>query len=231
MAEHPIILSTEEVRAVLDGRKTLDVRPMRVQPEPDACEPFFPLVDMPGYWTNEPRMLPTGVDPATPGCWVEGDKDHRLRKAPSRVGDVLWVRETWQILKWWTEYGHHLCDVWAGPVTQESIGRDQMEYAADRNPHWDGPWRSSIHLPRWAARLFLLVTDVRVKRVQEITEAEALAAGFAPALGNSARAWFSRHWCDRYAKRGLGWQANPWVWLRAFERTDSLAGPGEVSNA
>ena len=124
-------------------------------------------------------------------------------------GDLLWVRETW-----------------ASDVDGCPAG---LSYRADHlDPRGDGPanpmrWRPSIFMPRWASRLTLRITSIRVERVQDITEADARAEGFKDvagkyARGDEARIWFAELWDDINAKRGFGWDANPWVWVVGFEQ-------------
>jgi len=78
-------------------------------------------------------------------------------------------------------------------------------------------------MPRWAARLFLRVTNVRVQRVQEITEGEILAEGCPKEylLGSS---WYRPLWDSIYAKKGFGWEGNPFVWVIEFEREEEVSG-------
>jgi hypothetical protein len=84
-------------------------------------------------------------------------------------------------------------------------------------------WRPSIHMPRWASRLTLAVTSVRVERVQEITEADARAEGIEPQRSDysgedSNSLQFRDLWDSINAARGYGWAVNPWVWVVEFER-------------
>lgn len=133
-------------------------------------------------------------------------------------GDQLWVRETWH------------------PETSDPDARAAYRADCDYDTS-DCGWRPSIHMPRWASRILLRVTDVRVERLQAISEADAIAEGIselplqkqepgawwcADPLGNSSlhcrtpRAAFCRLWESIY---GAGsWDANPWVWVIKFER-------------
>ncbi len=83
-------------------------------------------------------------------------------------------------------------------------------------------WRPSIHMPRWVSRITLRVKDVRVERVQEITLDNIIAEG-APfhrdetLAHDHARIWFAELWDSINAKRGFGWEENPWVWVVEFE--------------
>ena len=144
-------------------------------------------------------------------------KDAELLAAacsPYRPGDILWVRETWA-----------------------PFGSTYL-YKANGGGAGGGRWRPSIHMPRKAARIFLRVTDVRMERLQAITDNDARAEGFEgvpcdhpvgryacedcmntgylepPAIG------FADVWDVLYNKRGYGWHANPWVWVISFERCE-----------
>ena len=105
------------------------------------------------------------------------------------VGQGLWVRETWAK---------------AGEVG------DHTEYRADNPDPLSGRWRPSIHMPRWASRLSLTITDVRVQRLQDISEADAEAEGF------DCRDLFACTWVNLYGPKS--WLANPWVWAITFTK-------------
>lgn len=102
------------------------------------------------------------------------------------AGDRLWVRETWR---------------------ECEDGR--IEFAAD-NPDCDGLWRSPIFLPRSASRITLEITSTRIERLQEITDADVIAEGFAE------RADFVATWNDLHGEGA--WKLNPWVWVIEFAR-------------
>lgn len=91
----------------------------------------------------------------------------------------------------------------------------------DMQANYDLKWRPSIHMPRHACRITLEVTNVRVQRIQDISEEDARAEGVYPqdAIINASCRWlFRRLWDSINAKRGYGWDANPWVWAVTFER-------------
>lgn len=129
-------------------------------------------------------------------------------------GDLLWVRETWAQ---WTDGECAECCV----------------YKADGKPANEnfGPWRSPIHMPRWASRLTLEVTDVRVERVQEISTADAIAEGMLDDGGGEyaidgmsvAQVRFMDLWDSLNVKRGFGWDVNPWVWVVTFRKVKADA--------
>jgi hypothetical protein len=117
-------------------------------------------------------------------------------------GDRLWVRETW----------------FQGYATVYRADHPECQpsgYSADK-------WRPSIFMPRWASRLTLEITDVRVQQVQAISEADANAEGCdLPARDqdwSQCRRWYQDLWDSINAKRGCGWATNPWVWALTFRR-------------
>lgn len=188
MKEYPLLCKAPVVRAILDGRQTQDRRPIRLREfrESDTHGYDFQFRDMRGLWNgvrladmlNPPRQTFPG-------------------RCPYGVpGDVLWVRETWNI----TVEGY--------------------KYRADGVQRgWT--WRPSIHMPRRAARLFLRLTDVRVQRVRDISEDDALAEGVDKRIvcgRESHRAAFALLWDECY---GAGaWDRNDWVWALTFERME-----------
>ncbi len=126
----------------------------------------------------------------------------RIRKpltlTPYKPGDILWVRETW--------YQHY-----------------DGSYAYRASAPENTGWKPSIFMPHEAARIFLRVTDVRAERVQDITEEDAKAEGCMPTILDgvvfiSAKGEFHAIWDNLNAKRGFGWDANPWVWVISFEQ-------------
>ena len=133
-------------------------------------------------------------------------------------GDLLWVREAWSGC---FDQGH---------IRVRDRHPDIVWYWADGNCP-DGDWekpRPSIHMPRWASRLTLRVTGIRVERVQDISQSDADAEGcpgfYSPMHpdagvtdGQTPREEFAELWNSINAKRGFGWDANPWVWVIDFE--------------
>jgi hypothetical protein len=146
---------------------------------------------------------------------------NRKRHCPyGKPGDLLWVRETWA--------SHEYMDDTRPSDFTKSAQMLPLWYRANNQMYNfnQGKWRPSIFMPRWASRITLRVTDVRVERVQDISEADARAEGVLKAGGASlslyaARHHFSQLWDRINAKRGYGWDINPWVWVVEFE----LASP------
>lgn len=139
------------------------------------------------------------------------------KKAPYHPGDILYVRETWQ----------DLCL----PVKR---GKQPHDYAYKAsNDDNNIKWRPSIHMPKTAARIFLKVTDVRIERLQDITEEQAKLEGAIDNRGHihsydneydriySAREHFAMIWnatIKKAEQSSYSWEANPWVWVIEFER-------------
>lgn len=124
------------------------------------------------------------------------------------AGDILWVKETWNYSPNW-----YYC------YKADAIPDDNHGYIGSI------PWRPSIHMPRKAARIFLRVKTVRVERLQDITEEDAIAEGMSKTLVDgvvfiSAKGNFHVFWDSLNIKRGYGWDANPWVWVIEFEREE-----------
>lgn len=139
------------------------------------------------------------------------DKEHMEqlstaeRTCPICTGDILYVRETWKE----APKGYYYYEDW------------QRNDIADITK-----WKPSIHMPKEAARIWLKVTDVRVERLQEITEVQAQAEGCNSGLltgACTARGQFEDLWNSTVKKSDIdryGWDANPWVWVIEFERCE-----------
>jgi hypothetical protein len=139
-------------------------------------------------------------------------------------GDRLWVKETWAI---------DAEDVETARRRHEDVLLDACPvgpyYRATASDFDESSlrWRPSIHMPRWASRISLEVTGVRVERLQAISEADAVAEGVHYELGevkpdspNAHRISFSTLWDELNAKRAP-WSSNPWVWVIEFRRVEA----------
>ncbi|QND32131.1 hypothetical protein HB772_07370 [Sinorhizobium meliloti] len=198
MADRPILFSAPMVRALLAGRKTQTRRLCKDQPPP-------------GVAIIRKTIRPFGGEPyhAFERRTKFGNFGGEVPVKISR-GDRLWVRETWQGLS----FGDY-------QPTKSSLC--EVRYAAtDPCADLDGkargyPWRPSIFMPRWASRLTVIVTDVRVERLQDISIADALAEGWPGAVEANkmpATKWY-RHLWDEINGAGA-WEANPWVAAYTF---------------
>jgi len=211
--EKPIPFSAEMVRAILDGRKTQTRRVIKPQPQH-------------GFLGNWSYFKSTRSLFATETWMSEADMRRWLPRKHGpygQSGDHLWVRETWATIP--------LYDCMK-PSQLVPKGTDLFWRADDSQTRYNktspGKWRSPIFMPRWASRITLRVTGVRVERVQEITEDDAKAEGaamgydgdYSPHQGFNHRGGFMALWDSINAKRGLSWDANPWVWVVEFERAE-----------
>ena len=218
MSERPINFSGDMVRATRAGRKTQTRRPIIPQPVPLYSKTIDRFEYSGGFWWPTSH---SGVQAA----W----KPVRYRCPYGEPGDQLWVRETWGAV---SPPGLIAC----------CLEDCEIQYRADLPPgctdypgQWpadeargnpDAPkWRASIHMRRWASRITLDVLRVRVERVQEISERDAYAEGqVLPRVITRTTTiewpttWFRDLWDDIYAKRGLGWGANPWIFVIDFSR-------------
>lgn len=165
------------------------------------------------------------IKPQPKGAWAAPG---RTMCPYGQPGDKLWVRETWCLRATADhfEQGHKLFakgDWLAG--TYEFLRWDRVPMEVLYRATDDGRnWRPSIHMPRWASRITMVIRDIRVERVQDISEADAIAelGGRAAGIVNE-RGHFMELWDSINAKRGFGWDANPWVWVVVFEKEASNA--------
>lgn len=222
MRERPILFSSPMVRAILDGTKTQTRR--LVKPAPS--------------WTAPPNY----------GCvggkgfgFIDGND---VRKAPCEPGDWLWVRETWNREGGAVTYradGDWIADYAAG---------DADDYARRKARGMHPRWKPSLFMRREDSRITLEVTSVRVERLNDISQRDAVAEGvdacercyggwpggvhsyvehgrevLCPICGGSGykgtTAAFRALWDSINGKR-CPWSSNPWVWVIGFQRVDSL---------
>ena len=213
MKERPILFSAPMVRAILEGRKTQTRRLVNfVQ---------FDRSDTPGYdW----HFRGTAKGTKKSSLWQDLRHDQLLGICLyGRSGDRLWVRETWQF-----------CD-YDGPGGEPATC---VVYRADgETEDKRRGWIPSTQMPRWASRITLEITDVRVERVQDISNDDCVAEGIT-AIGkgvrlsdgsyaqagryeskaSTVRQLFSDLWTET---NGPGsWSLNPWVWVLEFKRVE-----------
>ena len=242
MADHPILFTGAMVRAILDGSKTQTRRVITAKhaQEADAWA-----------WSPERGLWESGIA-ADHGRHGHGE----WVRCPYGVpGDRLWVRETWahyQTVDRRVRFdGASFSEVSDGFAGYRADGHDTIEDFREHVRLMSGldleaveingdRWRPSIHMPRWASRITLEVTAVRVERVQDISEEDARAEGVDwsaprthsepdedprevgyPSAGASfARQNFRELWDSINAARGYSWESNPWVWAVGFRRIE-----------
>lgn len=208
----PMIFNTDMIKALLDGSKTVTRRPVAknliehikfMGSSDDSCENLEFLGLTYENWTDDknkkqgPEYLVYCTEYPEEGVIPIG-------QGPARKGDLIYVRETWREFNNSNECGcsdHCLCPKTGTPL-----------YLAS---HDDGEskWKPSIHMPRWASRLTLKVTGVRIERVQDITPQQALLEGIKHQSMNCPIAEFGQLWNSIYND----WYENPYVWVIEFE--------------
>lgn len=231
MAIKSILFNTEMVRAIMDGRKSCTRR--MVKPQPDEKH-TYPL----GFVTDSTEKKEVG-------CFGFGINEYggsiQYAKPQYQPGDILYVREIWERFECRNCEGDERGNCPKEPkesVLDKTCGC--YMYRATDEISGDAKWHPSINMPKEAARIWLKVTNVRVERLQDITEdgAEAEGAidnrGFIHSPENeydriyTAREHFIGIW-DRTIKKSdldiYGWDVNPWVWVIEFERCEK---PKEV---
>lgn len=229
MTIKPILFNTEMVRAILDGRKTCTRRICK-----DANE--YTVPDMEFY----------NADKRTYAVHNFADKKHTEqlsiaeRTCPICPGDILYVRETWERFECWKCEGDERGNCPKEPkksVLYKTCGC--YMYRATDEIYGDAKWHPSIHMPKEAARIWLRVMDVRVERLQDVTEDGAKAEGAIDNRGfihspeneydriHTARDHFIKIWNSTIKKSDIdryGWDANPYVWVISFERCEKPKG-------
>ena len=214
MKERPIIFSAPMVRAILEGRKTVTRRVVKPQPSPGH--------EWAGWCVSSTTKADEGK-----AVWAVGRSPylidaHRVRCPYGQPGDRLWVRETHAIVPR-TAYR---CSEGVQQVLRPYDVNDAAIFREGFDRCSGGiRWRPSIHMPRWASRITLEITGVRVERLQDITEDDALAEGVDPANEPSELRW--QHYAPHaVAFRNLwesingagSWGDNPFVWVVEFKR-------------
>nr|WP_310616968.1 hypothetical protein [Pantoea cypripedii] len=201
MRERPILLNGDMVRAVLNGSKTQTRRIMKVQPESkqfglSRVRASTKRSDIGKYYWSESNATGHHIRSKLFACPF------------GAVGDRLWVRETWST--------HSCFDDYKSSTLSPMLS---LHYWADGKLD-TGKKRPSIHMPRWASRITLEITGVRVERLNSISGEDARSEGFAYegsyVLGDIDE--FYRAWTSIYGEES--WQANPWVWVIEFRRVE-----------
>jgi hypothetical protein len=210
MSEKPILFSAAMVIALLDGRKTQTRRIVKL-PHNNPLGQWEPTTI---GGENGGRTADGKTVPLQGGIWHT--RTGECLMSPYQPDDRLWVRETHSIRVRPEE-------------TTDGMGRVWYQATMQGDPHIR--WKPSIHMPRWASRITLEVTGVRVERLQEISEADARAEGIDPLSMFNWRpdeVWSTNPQAQRYAElwndlntaRGYGWDVNPWVWVVEFRRAN-----------
>ncbi|WP_434627529.1 hypothetical protein [Chromobacterium sp. CV08] len=211
--ERPILFSGEMVRALLAGTKTQTRR--IVKPQPTVKEAQLRELDA---WIDG-FTLSQQVD----GAWQHGFIDAQCHYG--EPGDRLWVQEDWST------------DCTQDGKDPASFAKWPVRYLADGKAHACGAFHGNANgqprpantMPRWASRILLEITNVRIEQLQEIREADALAEGVKSCEDEletdgyyyAPEELYSMLWTKIYGWGDDGWNANPWVWVIEFKRVEA----------
>jgi hypothetical protein len=215
--EKPILFSTPMVKAIIEGRKTQTRRVIRPQPDMDG------------------GIIENGIlNRYFPGS-IELDMNNPI-KSPYGIGDILWVRETWKCVYHDAGLNLYKVEYFDGSRKEFSFDKNSDKFFSFASKDGKG-WQPSIYMHYEAARIFLKVTSVRVERLQDITDKEAIAEGIYEVRKNGwyycdpsttktpncslavkPKQAFIWLWDQINEKRGYSWLSNPWVWVYEFMR-------------
>jgi hypothetical protein len=228
--EIPILMSSPMVQAIIEGCKTMTRRIVEPQPEVYGCSAKWKryISKAPKEWSDQLHLTTFLSDKSPYG----------------KPGDILWVRESFNVEQY--------------PVAPEGDHDELLYYyRATENKYPDMKWRPSTHMPKVAARIWLEVTDVRIQRLQDISEQDAIAEGIMfyidehwkrprykdyladasgyghpdhdyPTVGIAVTS-FSTLWCKINGEKS--WYLNPWVWVLSFNVLSTTGKPGTHSQS
>lgn len=207
--ERPILFKPEMVRATRADWKTQTRR----------TKGLAAINEAPHEWNLDGLIINSG-DKQDIGKWAffddEGGEILNIRCPYGLVGDRLWVKEMFYVQE----------SLW-----EKNRGPQPIHYACETDPDTveDYIKKPSIYMPRWACRLVLEITDVRVERVQDISEQDAIAEGILAVEPGEVFFEFIKLWNSVHPKDGLHWDANPWVWVITFKKAATHEGPASLS--
>ncbi|ECC9577780.1 hypothetical protein CSQ28_004041 [Salmonella enterica subsp. houtenae] len=205
MKERGMIFNAEMVRAILDGRKTQTRRPIKWKQTR-----FTEIAER-----DDGSLWPWAED-------CERGGDIWFACPYGEIGDRIWVRETFRVHSRATDvatlvYRASVLNSW----TEQT---HRVPVAVCNKPATPEKWTPSIHMPRWASRITLEITDVRVERLNDIRECDAKAEGGqteCTLIGDKHFPGFRSLWRSIYGEES--WAANPWVWVIEFKRVEGGA--------
>lgn len=219
--ERPIVMTAESVRGILSGAKTQTRRVIKPQPQENWVDWLFKHHGNRIFGHNgEPQL------------WLCDDNGKEIKFPYGKPGDRLYVKETWATVDYEFEYpgiavryraDPGCTDYWCSHEWIGSRGGDSEKYMGAK---FNGDWRSPIFMPRWASRIALEITGVKVERVQDISDDDAIAEGvwtaapelMASEMNKSYIGAYRQLWDSINLSRGFGWESNVWVWAISFKR-------------
>lgn len=212
MKERPILFSSEMVKAILDGRKTQTRRVIKIQP-PTKYYKISTVLDTTGnrekigkhFWYCEDMLKPHNVYFSCPYgkvgdlLWV---KTRHYKGTDSRGDIIIWDSFT-RTIRWQIE----------GVGDVENCEPELLQTKRFK-------FLSSRFMPKWAARIWLEITNIRVERLQDISDADAKSEGvIIRNIGETYWRAFRELWDSINLKRSFGWEVNPYVWVIEFRKS------------
>nr|WP_154324811.1 hypothetical protein [Pantoea sp. 201603H] len=218
MKEQPILFSDQRVRNLLMGQQTQTrriMKPLAFTPAQDNHEGCYGFDVINNHLQGHQFLEMSNLSYQCPF---------------GQLGDILWVRETWRGPVVPTE---SVADYTRSPAAFRHSR--YCQYRADYNESGDRPdnsgqagWQTAIHMPRWASRINLRINDIRVEKIQDISDDDIAAEGIQTDLNflnnfftmNSdlvmPKDIYKKAWTQQYG--GTSWEVNPWVWVIGFEK-------------
>ncbi|WP_121774884.1 hypothetical protein [Acinetobacter bereziniae] len=218
MKERPILFSAPMVSAILEGRKTQTRRVINPQPEGKTLQS-----NLDGKWLSKKFN----------GLLLPKIEDLPIHCPYGKIGDRLWVRETWSTVNLYGEIAlAYKADGEVIRVVENESFQDEdglinyddprlekysfATWADDLLEGKEGNWKPSIHMPRWASRILLEITSIRVEQLQDISESDCLKEGVgSPILRDCKKPKFMQLW--ESINGADSWTVNPWVWVVEFK--------------
>lgn len=209
--ERPILFSAPMVQAILDGRKTQTRRVLKVQPPGDGYQ-LLRVVDTSGPKSHVGKLHWGKLSENK--LRVLHSEDRHFDCPYGQPGDQLWVREAWR----------------SYPMAGKDGSPGIIYRQTPQHSHL-GPWKPSIHMPRWASRIQLEIVSVRVDRLNDISEEDARSEGVLQVKSDGYQDYsgIGGYWGSAINSfeslwesiNGPGsWSANPWVWVVEFKRVN-----------
>jgi hypothetical protein len=193
MREKPILMSTPMVQAILEGRKTQTRRALNPQP-----------IDILPMNVSDEWVALTEINP---------NHGKVVKCRFGQIGDRLWVRETFKYGAIDIGGDFKAQDIW---IYYKADGREFKPIKGKIGKYPHSGWKPSIFMPRWASRITLEITDIKVQRLWEITEEDCVAEGLKLLQGGIVSE-YAVLWNKINGKKHH-WKDNPWVWVIEFKR-------------
>lgn len=204
----PILFSTPMVQAILNGNKSMTRRVIKPQPDDSGL--------------HNDTLFPRSIQSDLEG-WngtVNATGESKQFKCPyGQPGDVLWVRENFGF---WEDLRLHKAQIFDTSNWFTTEG--------EKIPYETLKWKPSIHMPFAACRIFLRVKEIRVERLQDISREDCKCEGTTLGMDNGAFSGWNDRFCNIWQSiNGAdSWNANPWVWVIAFERVTAEKEIAEI---